>query len=511
MREAMNAVVYNKMSARKAAEMYGIPRSTLRDRVSGDVLPGAKSGPHTLLTAEEEQQLVWFLCNSAVIGYGRTRKEVLVMVDRDLKSKGQSRSVTNGWWVSFCRRHPEVSLRTPATISTARAKGSCPEAINQYFDMLQDTLDEYNLHGKPSLIYNMDETGFPLDPKPLKIVHVRGEKNPSSISSGKKSQVTVVGCVSASGQCIPPMVVWDRKTLSPDLAVGEVPGTIYGLSKKGWMDSELFHLWFQRHFLRYAPAVRPLLLLLDGHSSHYCPETIRLAAEENVVIFTLPPNTTHLTQPLDKGVFGPFKGRWKEVCHDFLVSHPGQVVTRYNFSRLFSRAWMESMTCSNIMAGFRKTGVYPLNRNAVKLPGESTARILEKSDLTYIPLFTPAKRHIEKLSLPEAFPEEDMSTCGNSDSFLSESPISTCDEYQPSVRQNSLVNIVDLHVDIPKYELEREPTNTSERVLTSAENLMRLEEKQREKDAKLAAKQHRKQLREERAPKKARKTKCMHE
>ena len=128
--------------------------------------------------------------------------------------------------------------------------------------MLQDTLDEYNLHGKPSLIYNMDETGFPLDPKPLNIVHVRGEKNPSSISSGKKSQVTVVGCVSASGQCIPPMVVWDRKTLSPDLAVGEVPGTIY-------MDSELFHLWFQRQFLRYAPAVRPLLLLLDRHSSHY--------------------------------------------------------------------------------------------------------------------------------------------------------------------------------------------------------------------------------------------------
>lgn len=90
----------------------------------------------------------------------------------------------------------------------------------------------------------------------IQIVHVRGEKNPSTISSGMKSQVTVVGCVSASGQCIPPMVVWDRKTLSPDLAVGEVPGTIYGHLKKGWMDTELFHLWFMKYFLRYAPAVR---------------------------------------------------------------------------------------------------------------------------------------------------------------------------------------------------------------------------------------------------------------
>lgn len=95
---------------------------------------------------------------------------------------------------------------------------------------------------------------------------------------------------------------------------------------------------------------------------------------------------------------------------------------------------MESMTCSNIMAGFRKTGVYPLNRNAVKLPGESTARILEKNYLTYIPLFTPAKREV---SMPEAFPVKDMEmspTFGNSDSLLSESPISSINPALDKIR-----------------------------------------------------------------------------
>ena len=105
-----------------------------------------------------------------------------------------------------------------------------------------------------------------------------------------------------------------------------------------------------------------LRILLDGHSSHYCPETIHLAAEEDVIIFTLPPNTTHLTQPLDKGVFGPFKDHWRQVCHDFQVSHPGKVVSNYNFSKLFSKAWMESMTCTNIVAGFHTTGIFPVNR-----------------------------------------------------------------------------------------------------------------------------------------------------
>ena len=115
------------------------------------------------------------------------------------------------------------------------------------------------------------------------------------------------------------MIIWARKTMRPELAVGEIAGTLYGLSEKGWMDSRLFHMWFRRHFLRYAPATRPLLLLLDGHTSHYCPDTINLAAEQGVIIFTLPPNTTHLAQPLDKGVFGPFKQHWRRVCHDFQI------------------------------------------------------------------------------------------------------------------------------------------------------------------------------------------------
>ena len=70
---------------------------------------------------------------------------------------------------------------------------------------------------------------------------------------------------------MPPMVIFDRKTLKPEMATGEVPGTMYGLSSSGWMDGDLFELWFTHHFLPYAPPTRPLLLLLDGHSSHTIP------------------------------------------------------------------------------------------------------------------------------------------------------------------------------------------------------------------------------------------------
>lgn len=133
---------------------------------------------------------------------------------------------------------------------------------------------------------------------------------------------------------MPPMVIWNRKVLALEPTQGEVEGTMYGLSGNGWMDRELFTLWFQNHFLNYIPTARPILLLMGGHSSHYCPNTIRLAAQERVILFALPSNTMHISQPLDKGCFGPLKMARREECHHYLAQHPGQVITKFQFTHL---------------------------------------------------------------------------------------------------------------------------------------------------------------------------------
>ena len=38
-------------------------------------------------------------------------------------------------------------------------------------------------------------------------------------------------------------------------------------------------------------------------------------------------------------------------------------MSRYTFSELFSRAWVESMSMANILSGFRCTGIFPLDRS----------------------------------------------------------------------------------------------------------------------------------------------------
>ena len=167
-------------------------------------------------------------------------------------------------------------------------------------------------------IFNRDETGIPLTQKPPKRVAGVAQKHPYAVTSGDRSQITVMACASASGYSIPPMVIFDRKHLQLKMTMGEVLGTFCGLSDSGWMKAELFQEWFQNHFLVHALSSRPLPLLLDGHCSHYNLSTIHMAADEGITLFCLPPHTTHLLQPLDNRTFSSLKldARMPAVLHE---------------------------------------------------------------------------------------------------------------------------------------------------------------------------------------------------
>ena len=218
---------------------------------------------------------------------------------------------------------------------------------------------------KPGQIFNVDESGMPLEHRSPKVVAKKGQKKVRYCTSGNKSQVTVVGCINAIGQALPPFIIFNAKNLNLDWAKEEVPGTRYGVSENGWIDMQLFKEWFFKHFLYHAGSSRPLPLLLYGHSSHYNLEAITLARKNEVIIFTLVPYTTHEMQPLDTAVFGPLKNHWNEACHEYVQSHPGRIITKYQFNEIFSKAWLKSMVPGSIINGFKVCGVYPFNPKAV--------------------------------------------------------------------------------------------------------------------------------------------------
>ena len=495
MKNALEAVRKGE-SIRSAAIMYGVPRSTLFDYAAGNSKVGAGRSGGAYLTWEEEHELVSFILECASVGFPKTRKDVLSIVQNILESKGSTVTVSHGWMDRFQQHHPQLAMRNAVHLSRARAMASDPDTIRRYFTMLESCFKENGIEG-PDQIYNCDETGLPLNPPMQKVIMARGTKHASHITGGDKSQITVLACTCATGIALPPFILMDRKSLNPACTHGEVPGTLYGLSQSGWMNQELFQSWFSKHFLQYIPPRRPIILLLDGHASHYCPETICLAAKNKVILFALPPNTTHLTQPLDRACFAPLKTAWKQECHHFLTSNPGKVVNRLEFSSIFAKAWYKAMKMENIIAGFKVTGIYPLDSRILlkdSYQQADSSSLEERTGLSFIPFLSSSsaqedQRHPHQEAIKRE-DEDDWELSGldnevaHSFHHTEENDLDFASD--STVRYRYRTTISELLKPIPSLtdSDKQKSFNSAGTVLTSQENMKILEKKEKLKLAK---------------------------
>ena len=107
-----------------------------------------------------------------------------------------------------------------------------------------------------------------------------------------------------------------------------------------------------------------MLLLFIGLNAHVTIKLIEAAEESQILLYCLPAHSSHLLQPLDLFVFGALKAGWKRVANTF--NHfTGCVINQYNFASLFKLTWNCSIDFNVIQAGFKCSGIYSFNRNAV--------------------------------------------------------------------------------------------------------------------------------------------------
>jgi hypothetical protein len=140
-----------------------------------------------------------------------------------------------------------------------------------------------------------------------------------------------------------------------------------GLTENGWTSDITGNEWLIKSFI---PQVRarepnmdePILLILDGHGSHETDTFIDTALESNIHILKLPAHTTHQTQPLDVGCFGPLKSQWVEHCEAHLEL-TGEPLPKADFVKAYIAIRDEAVTPELVQAAFRKTGIAPFNAN----------------------------------------------------------------------------------------------------------------------------------------------------
>jgi len=120
-------------------------------------------------------------------------------------------------------------------------------------------------------LYNCDETGITtVHHKYTKILGLKGKLQISSLQSAeRRSLVTVVTCMSPTGQFIPLLLVFPRKNMKQELMNGTSPGSIHACRSSEWIQSEMFSQWFL-HFIKHTEPTKedPVILVLDGQYSH---------------------------------------------------------------------------------------------------------------------------------------------------------------------------------------------------------------------------------------------------
>lgn len=386
MRRAVRQVLVGeggiKLSLRKAAAQNRVSFQTLQryvkkeqNKTNSDVqLPMKSNYKHRLVFSdEEEKDLVNYVIKCSKMCYGKSTKDTRLLAYEMAKinskkiplSWEKNKSAGIDWLQGFLKRHNnELSIRQPEGCSLSRASSFNEYNVNLFFDNLEVAYSRSKKFCDGTRIYNLDETGTTTVQKPKKVLSSKGTKQVSQCTSGERGVLITTCCIiSATGNALPPAMVFPRKKCKHHMLNGAPSGTLGLASPSGWMNGELFPS-VMKHFIQHSGSSKenPTILIFDNHESHLTIETLNLAKESGVIIVTLPPHCSHKLQPLDTSVFASFKANYNTAVDSWLLHHPGIPLSIYDVSGCVGVAFERSMTPSNIKSGFRKTGIYPFDR-----------------------------------------------------------------------------------------------------------------------------------------------------
>jgi hypothetical protein len=362
MERAVMAVKNKRLTVRAAAERYGVPRSTLQDKCKG--IHEHRHGRPTVLSEAEESHLANnILLLSAEWGFPFSHVDLKHFIKSYLDRKGANTRFKNNlptsrFVTSFLRRNPRLTLRRASLIKRARAAVSV-EIITEFITNYSKSAEGV----EPANIWNYDETCMRDDPGAKRSIFKKGAKYCEKVCNSSKSSTSVMFCGSATGEMLPPMVVYKAANKYSSWEERGPKGAFYWFSKSGWFDSVTFEKWFFQVFLKTVkrrPGVK--LLIGDNLASHLSPVVIEACRENNILFVCFPPNSTDKLQPLDVSVFAALKQAWREILTEWKRRNQRlPSIPKTEFPQLLKQAIDKCRPGRHLPPGFEKCGLWPIS------------------------------------------------------------------------------------------------------------------------------------------------------
>lgn len=425
---AMESVISGDVSLRGASELFKIPLSTLHDRVRKEkdrqlglnTPPIAKIGHPTVLSLEIENSLVDRLLALERKGLGLTALQVRRAAYDIAESTGivhpwnpDNKVAGIDWFRAFLKRHRNISLRKPEGLSRARAAGLNEKEVKNYFSNLRTVMSDFELFDKPQYLYNVDESGIPLNNRPLKIVSEKGKREVVCLTNVERGEnVTVVACFSASGSYIPPMIIFKGARKKQEFTDGLPACSVVEMSDSGYINEELFLKWLE-HFNKFKIPGR-VLLIMDNHGSHTSLQALEFCQRNQIELLGLPPHSTHVLQPLDRTFFKSLKANYHRKATEWMQRNPTQTLSKVRFNPIFCEAFNTAATVACAVKGFACTGIMPFSEDIVPLEKLSPAVLFETASPEDIHCnFGPSRSNEEKHDNPKIIEPPNFGAIGS--------------------------------------------------------------------------------------------------
>ncbi|KIJ63710.1 hypothetical protein HYDPIDRAFT_68916, partial [Hydnomerulius pinastri MD-312] len=204
--------------------------------------------------------------------------------------------------------------------------------------------------------------------------------------TGSRENVTIIITIYADGSAKRPAVI-----LKGNAYQQKLDNLLHswidslGYSKKGWTDGQIGIEWI-KEFDKHTKAKvngQDHLLIINGHNSHYTHSLLEYTRKNCIHVACYPVHTTHIYQGLDVVDFTVLKHCWSEE-RDKWEREKREGITKANFITIYGCAHLQALTPNLIQTAFRKTGVWPCNRDVVS--DSMMAPSKETSEKSHLPI-----------------------------------------------------------------------------------------------------------------------------
>lgn len=151
----------------------------------------------------------------AALGVGFGKKQFFdyaAQLANKHKIKFKAGKPSQKWWRLLKKINDRMRLRRPEPTAAIRHMCMDQSKVNRYFEELGRLLQKTGLSERPQQVWNMDETGLQLEHKPRRVLAQKGVRYLHARTSGNRETITLIACVSAAGDKIPPHLIAKGKT-----------------------------------------------------------------------------------------------------------------------------------------------------------------------------------------------------------------------------------------------------------------------------------------------------------